>query len=402
MLKKLNLFVAVCLFLVVVSGCGESPATSTVPVPTKRPPTAIPKPTATPPPTATAKPAVVYDFGASSSQDDQKEIRRGIELAEQEFGVINNLKIRIDSNEEFADENDDLLGSAVPGELVLYARTYQWVKANAGEHIATVIHEYYHAVQYSLAGRTASNRNAERLMPWWLLEGSAEFISYEAAAKAKELNFVEAVDERELYVTYSAYPLKTIESRQAYTPMSPYVIGFLATQYLVNVIASKAALKNYWQTLATESNWKIAFQKSFGMSVDTFYARFEKYRLQEYPSNIPIGSLSMPKYSGTYSLDFVGTLPPVTLNQSNSKFIPYVFQISGVRLEDLDFNQLDKGLRLPAPITSRSYPGGNTLAVYVQPDLAPGKYTVRLKLPDGRQNEVTFQYPSSTELKAKP
>lgn len=229
---------------------------------------------------------ITYKFGADVSITERDQIRKGMELSVKVLGPAGPVLVRTNEKSLLRRSREGLLGTAIPGEVVFYTTNKAWQTISEGERIATVFHEYYHIVQYHLAGiegvTYVFEDRVEGIYPYWLVEGSAEYVSHRVAADNNLLSYEQSRNERIRAVRGERVPLSSIENDNKAGP-DPYDIGFLATEYLVNNYGGQAALQKFWANHAVAANWKAAFQKSFGVSVDDFYQKFEQHRRAQFP-----------------------------------------------------------------------------------------------------------------------
>lgn len=146
-------------------------------------------------------------------------------------------------------------------------------------------HEYFHIVQQDLSAHDY------RGTPAWLYEGSAEYLELHQIQVLGTPEHYRVEGPRDpraaYYVLWSAldrpltgYADEALDRSQRRT--LTYKIGFLAVDRLVEE-AGHGALVDYFRALASAGSWRTAFTQAFGISVDTFYAAFEKHRLEVAP-----------------------------------------------------------------------------------------------------------------------
>jgi hypothetical protein len=145
---------------------------------------------------------------------------------------------------------------------------------------ALIAHEYFHLVQAALIGRELKSS-----IPFWFLEGTAEFVGYSLAALAMDATYLEG---REKMLSYSppSYPVNSnaigdyeirLGERGQQTYIYPYHIGQVATEYIVASIGFQKML-DIWIDYAITKNFENSFEKIAGISKETFYDKFEKSR----------------------------------------------------------------------------------------------------------------------------
>lgn len=135
-------------------------------------------------------------------------------------------------------------------------------------------HEYFHILQYALAGGALYG-------PYWMIEGPAVYAAalYFESFRDDDRGFDR---ERWFAVSGSVHVPSLEHSQEGYAPNVDYDLGFLVTEWLVGH-AGRDALIDYYRRLASSSNWEDAFEGAFGISVDDFYARFEAHRADVAP-----------------------------------------------------------------------------------------------------------------------
>jgi len=143
----------------------------------------------------------------------------------------------------------------------------------------TVFHEYIHALQRSLSRTRATRPGAEP--PLWLVEGSARY--FENAGSARGMDTFR----RTQIKRWEDLPaLEALErsggSRATGGTGEAYTVGAVATDYLVAKYGRDQVTTEFWVALAY-ADWRSAFLKVFGVSVDTFYSEFAAHRQSLHP-----------------------------------------------------------------------------------------------------------------------
>lgn len=402
--------ILIMLLSVALGACGES--SPSLALPTEASSTALATSSASSSPVSTggsptvnrelATPSVVngkdvlYVFGPAISESQRDLIQKAIALARSSFGESGPLKVDAKGDVAILRRSEDVLGSATPGEIVLHVASRDWQAVPDAERSVTVLHEYYHTTQFHMAGIEAASytlgNDYENFAPHWLVEGSADYMSYRLAADNGLVPFERVRRSKVGNVRFAAYPLKSIEQYSPYSPMDYYSIGFLATEFLVTNYGGKTALSRYWQALGQKVPWEVAFQKSFGVLVEDFYLAFETKRAKDFPPDVPVGTIPLPTYDGWLAINLVKALKPGAIKSADPTMIPFIFNITGVRLLTISDETLDNSLDLPSEVSNWSYLGGNAIVIYLKPTAPKGKYSFSLKLPDGRTTKATFEY----------
>lgn len=141
-------------------------------------------------------------------------------------------------------------------------------------------HEFVHVIQAQLAqGGIGSSWETE---PAWLIEGAAEYISarYRAEMSYKPYrdarqNAVDVVEDRQ-----KAIALEQLVNREDFREIDPdyaYSLSFLAAEWLAAHAGEDALFTHMRQLSRAATNWDLAFEIAFGMTVDDFYEAFEKH-----------------------------------------------------------------------------------------------------------------------------
>jgi hypothetical protein len=353
----------------------------------------------------TSASSVIYDFDNSLPEQDQALIRRGIELAKQALGEAGKVRVTASRATAKYQPNPNVFAVSAPNEILVFPYSQIWKEAPEAERLVTLVHEYYHLVQYQLSGSTSlSSRmtnSAALIEPFWLVEGSAEYFAYRVVGEAGALSFDDTRADLVKNVRREPLPLSSLETKtpDQYLVMDPYSMGFLAAQYLVEDFGGQTALSNYWQLSLSSSKWQEAFHQAFKVTTTEFYQKFEQYRQKAFPSDLPVGIVPTPVFTGPLKISFLGTLDPALLRNTRPQSAPYLFVVSGVNIRELGSDGLQAALTLPDEVYHSSYLGGNCLAIYFNPDTPPGNYTIGLDLPDGHTTEIKFQYPSTQKVK---
>jgi hypothetical protein len=140
------------------------------------------------------------------------------------------------------------------------------------ERTELAAHEYVHVWQYDVGG------SACMLGPRWISEGMAESLAYRslvAAGRIPAAN-LDVFTRRQLrgarYVT-----LASLESTWP-ADANPFAVAYLAVDRLL-AQPTPLALRTYCARVGAGEAWRSAFAGAFGVDVDTFYSRYEAYRL---------------------------------------------------------------------------------------------------------------------------
>jgi len=163
---------------------------------------------------------------------------------------------------------------------------------------STAAHEYTHLAQYGLS--TSANSSA---MPWWSVEGGAQFYGeaigytpFDSSKKTRSGIHSQYTSDSISYIS-SLFPgqnfkslllkndaesikilMKSLEvstNKQGALGLS-YLLGSYATEVLVAVYGHEK-MANFYASFATSRNFESNFANTFGITVDAFYAKLTPY-----------------------------------------------------------------------------------------------------------------------------
>jgi hypothetical protein len=141
------------------------------------------------------------------------------------------------------------------------------------ERTELAAHEYVHIWQYDLGG------TACMLGPRWISEGMAESFAYRSLVAAGRIPAasLDVFTKRQLrnarFVT-----LRSLETQWP-SDANPYAVGYLAVDRLL-ASPDPVALRRFCTRVGAGEAWASAFAAAFGVDIETFYNRFESYRLE--------------------------------------------------------------------------------------------------------------------------
>ncbi len=154
-----------------------------------------------------------------------------------------------------------------------------------------IIHEYFHAIQSShmgLGGKRESLKGSD-----WFVEGGAEYMA--------EIKLKKAIDTKLLKPIYGSKPyvlrdnmedhmLRAIDNLSNNCPGNKlqdlnyenqcdilYSLGSWAMAYLAHVYGEDLLLESFYKNLTEKPNWEVAFNDTYGISLEEFYVDFDKF-----------------------------------------------------------------------------------------------------------------------------
>jgi hypothetical protein len=193
---------------------------------------------------------------------------------------------RSDGCSAFQPVGDAIVGEAKAGFICIDTASPAWrwlMLKDRAAAIQSAGHEYVHVLQGELGCLRSPLRERFR----WLVEGMAEEVSWQALVAA--------------HVTTARYVRREISGSGAFDPnLEPlrryetdggrdpeYALWHLAVKRLLAVAVRdgtaaasrpERALERFCGRIAVRIPWRIAFARSFGISTDRFYERFEAAR----------------------------------------------------------------------------------------------------------------------------
>jgi hypothetical protein len=155
----------------------------------------------------------------------------------------------------------------------VYVKSRGWLQATTSERFKIMFHEWYHVVQYHLTYPVGLAG------PTWLIEGSAEWAGFTAAAHFGFYGSFAAAKAQELVrARVPTVPLSSLEHSMAPAGGDAYNLAFVAVDYLVANRGGLSALRKYWGSIGGGTDWGSAFKAAFGRSAGRFYKDFAAYR----------------------------------------------------------------------------------------------------------------------------
>jgi hypothetical protein len=276
-------------------------------------PTAAPTAVLSPVPRQTREPTeprddgLTFHFGPGVSDFDRSLISRAVvvtrELLADESGLLPPAAVFADTSafalaEAFADDaleqrwraagmtdrlNRTIAEASYRG-IVINTGVAAWQAMDPTERLRAVAHEFVHVIQLEHMGlRVASetfagpNTEAPVAGPFWLLEGSAEVVSWLVLQELALGSYADAlVDYAEIAGTDAE--LVEMESYFGFAEAGRPGLGLsvLATDYLLRS-RSLGGLFELWTAIGNGSDWRNAFQRHFGLPTAFFYPEFARF-----------------------------------------------------------------------------------------------------------------------------
>jgi hypothetical protein len=228
---------------------------------------------------ATAGPELTFSIGDDVSPEDEVMVREGALLA-RDYVAATLSPLRSEEIIINVRNSRDTTGghaAAFSGGdyIVVFTRSAGWRSIAPFDRIHVVVHEYIHSWQASLAGDEGSRA------PLWLIEGTAEYLAYDAVAQEGFVREREVTDAHAWSVLDAPEmsELQDLEGRDAFygEPGPVYSLAYLAVADLVGD-GSPADIDRFFELMGSGEPWPDAFATAFGQDVDAFYSSFARAR----------------------------------------------------------------------------------------------------------------------------
>jgi hypothetical protein len=224
---------------------------------------------------------VTFEVDAGVSQSEQDVIRGGVMIAQSYFlstfswTPTQSVKVIVRSG-----TNGPIQAQAQGAQITVYAGNADWQRFGPGFKRKTLVHEFFHVMQYFLGWIPANQQVTSAL---WLLEGSAEYVGYLAAYAGQGVNSVDQLRGCHQFRVSNGVRIPRLSELegQGFNDVSRqgapvYSIGYLAAERAAEASGLRS-LSTFGLSAAT-STWQDAFLRAFGSPLSAFYDAFEQYR----------------------------------------------------------------------------------------------------------------------------
>ena len=230
---------------------------------------------------------ITFDFGHGLSAGDKALIRRATATARRYY----NLPVPACAHPSVVTHVSNTSAGAVLAQaigvdhgsstVVVFTQGL-WPTESAAQKLQVLLHEWYHVVQFPF--RTCSQYMAgcpqpTVHIPYWFIEGTAEYESVRAATTLGRAPFAAERAKRLTVARTARSP--SLERMGFLNSYQLYTVAFGAVDYLI-AKTREAQLKAFWWDIADTGNWLTSFRKAFGMPAKDFYDAFAKYRANGY------------------------------------------------------------------------------------------------------------------------
>jgi hypothetical protein len=169
--------------------------------------------------------------------------------------------------------------------IIINTGSAAWQEMNASERLRAVAHEYVHVIQLEQAGEEAADATLSSAVtqvppagPFWLLEGSAEAVSWLVLQELGFGLYAEALFDYAADADGADLELESLSSFIGYRDGGRAGLGLavLATDYLLRS-RSLDSLFDFWRDIGDSSDWTSAFTRQFGQPPAFLYIAFDIY-----------------------------------------------------------------------------------------------------------------------------
>lgn len=150
--------------------------------------------------------------------------------------------------------------------------------------VAVLAHELHHELQAQAVGKSWSTH---LWAPNWFTEGAAQWWGYKTVSAILNRPISDEFLKQELNsVRINPVSLREMEGPRFYTTERAYNYGLVAIDFLMKRGHESTQLIRLWETMNRNGSRQTAFQTTFGLSANEFYAQFEEYRVPQKPHTL--------------------------------------------------------------------------------------------------------------------
>jgi hypothetical protein len=230
-------------------------------------------------PARAAEPEITFSIGTGVSAEDEVIVREGIEFAQSyvddQLAPFPASKITVNVRNTRDTTGTGAVAFSAGNYIVVFTRSPGWKSLAPFDRLHVMVHEYIHSWQ-----RATSDRNDDPA-PLWLIEGSAEYLAYDAVSRAGLVRGQEVIDAQAWSVLNAPEmsALDQLEDRDAYYGEAGpvYSLAFLAVTQLAQEVGP-GGISHFFEAIGAGETWQDAFAAAFGLDVDAFYSSFEDAR----------------------------------------------------------------------------------------------------------------------------
>jgi hypothetical protein len=226
-----------------------------------------------------AEAKVSFSIGETVSAEDAAYVREGITLGQHYAAEALSEPSDAPLAVNVRASDDTFCGHAVActtdTAMVVFTGSPGWISLSPFDRVHVIVHEYIHVYQYVMLD------SDQEAIPTWLIEGTAEYLSYDAIA---QLGLVSARDVHDYHAwAVAAYPgmtsLDDLEGADAfYAEYGPaYSLAYLAIDTLMSE-RSPAGIDRLFKAIQVSGDWRSAFEEVFGLDITEFYRSFAEAR----------------------------------------------------------------------------------------------------------------------------
>lgn len=260
---------------------------------------------------------VTFEIADTVLSDDVSLIQESVRFADayiqRTYGVELTSPVRVRIGME---ENPPTVAYAGNSTIFITPDHPVWLQSSPLQRVKIVVHEFFHLVQEQLTGTPPG------FSPIWLIEGSAEFVAFDAMVSL-ELIDMDTVHDKwvvdTLYGPVALVPLQEVEAPVPEVGCCMYSLVPLAIEHLISQ-SGKESLAKYFDYVGTQT-WENAFAMAFRMSPDAFYESFAIARGQFAPVGYDLGMFQSPGYRSGGAGDVTIQTAPANVSRSQQAVI---------------------------------------------------------------------------------
>jgi hypothetical protein len=230
-------------------------------------------------PVLAAEPEITFSIGDGVTVEDEVIVREGIEFAQSyvddQLAPFPESRITVNVRQTRDTTGGNAVAFSAGNYIVVFTRSPGWKSLAPFDRLHVMVHEYIHSWQRATVGRE------DESAPLWLIEGSAEYLSYDAVARDGLVRRQEVIDAQSWSVVHAPEmaALDQLEDRDAYYGEAGpvYSLALLAVTQLAQE-GGPAAISRFFEAMGDGDSWQEAFATAFGQEVDAFYRSFDRAR----------------------------------------------------------------------------------------------------------------------------
>ncbi|MEW6085629.1 MAG: hypothetical protein AB1607_13645 [Chloroflexota bacterium] len=199
------------------------------------------------------------------------------------------------SKSQFIQDWPSMGGTAVQGLMIInsgYSASNDHL--NLCSTTLDIAHEMFHLLQRTLVGHSLDRKVFDR-GPDWIIEGSAQAISYRLAGDLDRCDVQKlGFDYWRTDASVGGASLSELDGYDAHQKPKFFSVSSWAVDYLIRTTPDgEKAVIAFYSEIGNGRSWRDAFLSAFGMEVEDYYKDFEK--IQANQTITPDTSVCLPQ-----------------------------------------------------------------------------------------------------------